>query len=219
MNKHFSQIFITNIKELRVSLKITEAGMDYLLKKYNLIYTGNEKQSKGSISLDLAKRVSDLFGKDIEYFLNKDSVLISEDNLPTETQFFLTNTLPYMLNAEQDKDEKLSIYAYTIVYLKYYNNNKTKFVNSEILPFLPAPLNKSTSIDWSGGLLKGLATNTKTYKKNPLIPDPRNRGEAYYQLNGPIPTETVDKALKKVNIALLEKAINLALKKMEEKEE
>lgn len=219
MDKHFSQIFIKNIKELRVSLKVTEAGMDFLLKKYNLIYTGAEGQSAKGISLDLAKRVSNLFGKDIEYFLNADFVPISVDDLPTDTKKFLTDELPYILNVEQGEEGKLSIAAYVVIYLKYYNNNKTKFVNSEILPFLPDPLNKLTSIDWSSGLLKGLVTNTKTYKKNPLITDPRNRGEAYYQLNGPIPTDTVDKALKKVNLALLETAINSALEEFNEKEE
>ncbi len=94
MDKYFSKIFISNIKELRVSLKITEAVMDILLQKYNLVYSGIESQLNKTISLDLAKRISNLFGKDIEYFLDKDCVLVTKETIPKELQEFLNNQLP-----------------------------------------------------------------------------------------------------------------------------
>lgn len=203
MDKYFSRIFISNIKELRVSLIITEAVMDILLQKYGLIYTGIESQLEKAISLDLAKRISNIFGKDIEYFLDKDCVLLNKDNIPKQLQDFLNNVLPNLSSPEDSSQKKLSLAAYVIIYLKYFNSKKL-FANSDVLPHLPPPLNKLTSIDWTSGLLKGLVTNTKKYKKNPNITDKRYHGEAYYTLNGTIPTETIDKALKKVDLALFE---------------
>ena len=206
MDKYFSNIFISNIKELRVSLKITEAVMDILLQKYNLVYSGTESQLNKTISLDLAKRISNLFGKDIEYFLDKDCVLVSKEAIPKELQEFLNNQLPNLTSPKDSLNKKFSLAAYVIIYLKYFNSKKS-FANSDILPHLPSPLNKLTSIDWTSGLLKGLVTNTKKYKKNPNVTDKRYHGEVFYTLNGPIPTETIDKALKKVDLALFEPLI------------
>jgi len=203
MDKYFSKIFISNIKELRVSLIITEAVMDILLQKYGLVYTGVESQLEKAISLDLAKRISNLFGKDIEYFLDKNCVLLTKEDTSKELQDFLNNVLPNLSSQQGSSQKKLSLSAYVIIYLKYFNSEKS-FANSDILPHLPPPLNKLTSIDWTSGLLKGLVTNTKKYKKNPNITDKRYHGEVYYTLNGPIPTETFDKALKKVDLALFE---------------
>ncbi|MEN5058460.1 hypothetical protein [Sphingobacterium kitahiroshimense] len=204
MNKYFSKIFISNIKELRISLIITEAMMDLLLQKYDLVYTGVESQTEKAISLDLAKRISNLFGKDIEYFLDKDSVLLNKEDTPKDLQDFLTNLLPNLSSPENSSKKKLSLAAYVIIYLKYFNSKKS-FANSDILLHLPPPLNNLTSIDWTSGLLKGLVTNTKKYKKNPNIIDKRYHGEAYYILKGPIPTETINKALKKVDPFWLKK--------------
>jgi len=206
MDKYFSKIFISNIKELRVSLKITEVVMDILLQKYNLVYSGIESQLNKTFSLDLAKRIANLFGKDIEYFLDEDCVLITKESTPKELQDFLNNQLPNLTSPKDSIKKKFSLAAYVIIYLKYFNSKKL-FANSDILPYLPYPLNKLTSIDWTSGLLKGLVTNTKKYKKNPNITDKRYHGEVYYTLNGPIPTETIDKALKKVDLALFEPLI------------
>lgn len=203
MDKYYSKIFISNIKELRVTLKITEAVMDILLQKYDLVYTGVERQPAKSISIDLAKRISNLFGRDIEYFLDKDCALLKKEDTPKELQDFLNNILPTLSSPEDSSQKKLSLAAYVIIYLKYFNS-KTSFANSDILPHLPPPLNKLTSIDWTSGLLKGLVTNTKKYKKNPNITDKRYHGEVYYTLNGLIPAETIDKALKKVDLALFD---------------
>lgn len=213
MNKYISRIFISNIKKTRISLGIIQYIIDLLLEEYNLVYTGMESNPKAIISLDLAKRVSELFGKEIEYFLNENCELIPKNKLPGRTQDFLIKNQT-RINEDAAKNK---LAASVILYLEHYNQ-KELFANSDILPFLPTPLNQLKSIDWSAGLLKGLVSNTKTYKKNPTITDKRYNGEVYYKLKGPIPKETVNKALKKMDLALLETAVNLTLKKMEEKE-
>ncbi|WP_447767930.1 hypothetical protein [Sphingobacterium faecium] len=207
MSKHFSQIFISNIRKLRIALGITEIIMDLLLQEYDLVYSGVESDLEKVISLDLAKQVCNLFGKEIEYFLNENCKLITKDKIPKETQNYLAKISEKQSSIDK-KTVKISLAACVIIYLNYYNT-KIKFANSDILPYLPTPLNQLKSIDWSSGLLKGLVFNTKTYKKNPLISDKRNLGEAYYELKGPIPMETLDKALKKVDLALFKQVDKL----------
>ncbi|MNT45776.1 hypothetical protein D3C72_1823750 [compost metagenome] len=145
------------------------------------------------MSLEAAYYISKIFNRVIEDFI--------DDNFnPFELNTVNIKTQQYIQHNTNEKANVISsfINAYVIIIIKNLPKG-TRFVNSDIIPKLPPVLNLETSIDWTSGLLKGLVKNTNTFRKSANDKDPRNRGEAIYELKMEVPEHTIRKAIKKVD--------------------
>lgn len=193
--------FLSNVTMARKHINLSESDLDNLIKEYGFNYSKLENGSKKTVSLELAYRIAQVFNRSIEDFITDDFQPFDLITTNIRTQEYIKK------NIKTNKDHsviKKFINAYVIIIIKNFKKD-TQFTNSDIIPKLPPILNQYNSIDWTAGLLKGLVTNTNNYRKSPDDNDPKNRGEAIYQLNEQVPKNVIDKALKKVDQDWLKK--------------
>jgi len=191
-----SIIFLKNVEIARNHLGLSAIDIDNLLKQHNLKYSSLKKK----VSIEAAYYISKIFNRVIEDFINDNFHPFELNTVSIETQLYIQQ------NSTNKKTKVISnfINAYVIIIIKKFPKG-TQFVNSDIIPKLPPVLNLETSIDWTSGLLKGLVNNTNTFRKSENDKDPRNRGEAIYELNMEVPEHTIMKAIKKVDAEWLRK--------------
>lgn len=196
-----SQTFLLNVSIARKHINLDESDLDNLLKEYNSKYTGLEKKLKKTISLEQAYHIAKVFNRTIEDFITDDFTPFDLITTHIKTQEYIQQ------NVKTIKDQNIItkfINAYVIIVIKDFEKG-AQFTNSDIIPKLPPIHNQESSIDWTAGLLKGLVTNTNSFRKSSHDNDPKNRGEAIYQLNDQVPKDVIDKALKKVDAFWLKK--------------
>ncbi|MEN5058446.1 hypothetical protein [Sphingobacterium kitahiroshimense] len=187
--------FLSNVKTARKHINLSETDLDNLLKEYGLNYSELENKSKKIVSVELAYRIAQVFNRNIEEFITDDFRPFDLITTNIKTQEYIQLSLK--ANSNQNIITKF-LNAYVIIVIKNFKKG-TLFTNSDIIPNLPPNLNQGSSIDWTAGLLKGLVTNTNSFRKSVQDNDPKNRGEAIYQLNDQVPKDVIDKALKKVD--------------------
>lgn len=183
-------IFLKNIEIAGKHLGLSAIDIDNLLIKHHLKYSSLKKK----VSLEAAYYISRIFNRAIEDFIDENFQPFELNTVSIETQQYIQQ------KSTNEKTKVISsfINAYVIIIIKNFPKG-TQFVNSDIIPKLPPVLNLETSIDWTSGLLKGLVNNTSTFRKSENDKDPRNRGEAIYELNMEVPEHTIMKAIKKVD--------------------
>ncbi|WP_411973693.1 hypothetical protein ACLCDV_11030 [Sphingobacterium sp. Lzh-3] len=187
-------IFLKNIETARDHIGLSATDMDNLLKQYDIKYSSLKKK----VSLEAAYYISKIFNRVIEDFIDDNFDPFELNTVNIKTQQYIQH------NSTNEKTNVISsfINAYVIIIIKNLPKG-TLFVNSDIIPKLPPVLNLETSIDWTSGLLKGLVKNTNTFRKSANDKDPRNRGEAIYELKMEVPEHTIRKAIKKVDTVWL----------------
>ncbi len=187
-------IFLKNVETAREHLGLSATDIDNLLKQYNIKYSSLKKK----VSLETAYYISKIFNRVIEDFIDDNFDPFELNTVNIKTQQYIQH------NSTNEKTNVISsfINAYVIIIIKNLPKG-TRFVNSDIIPKLPPVLNLETSIDWTSGLLKGLVKNTNTFRKSAYDKDPRNRGEAIYELKMEVPEHTIRKAIKKVDTVWL----------------
>ncbi|WP_286778310.1 MULTISPECIES: hypothetical protein [Sphingobacterium] len=183
-------IFLKNVETAREHLGLSATDIDNLLKQYDIKYSSLKKK----VSLEAAYYISKIFNRVIEDFIDDNFNPFELNTVNIKTQQYIQH------NSTNEKPNVISsfINAYVIIIIKNLPKG-TRFVNSDIIPKLPPVLNLETSIDWTSGLLKGLVKNTNTFRKSANDKDPRNRGEAIYELKMEVPEHTIRKAIKKVD--------------------
>jgi len=183
-------IFLKNVETAREHLGLSATDIDNLLKQYDIKYSSLKKK----VSLEAAYYISKIFNRVIEDFIDDNFNPFELNTINSKTQQYIQH------NSTNEKPNVISsfINAYVIIIIKNLPKG-TRFVNSDIIPKLPPVLNLETSIDWTSGLLKGLVKNTNTFRKSANDKDPRNRGEAIYELKMEVPEHTIRKAIKKVD--------------------
>ncbi|MFE2864399.1 hypothetical protein [Sphingobacterium multivorum] len=183
-------IFLKNVETAREHLGLSATDIDNLLIQYDIKYSSLKKK----VSLEAAYYISKIFNRVIEDFIDDNFNPFELNTVNIKTQQYIQH------NSTNEKPNVISsfINAYVIIIIKNLPKG-TRFVNSDIIPKLPPVLNLETSIDWTSGLLKGLVKNTNTFRKSANDKDPRNRGEAIYELKMEVPEHTIRKAIKKVD--------------------
>jgi len=195
----FESKFTKKAKEFRLHFGLSEDDIDELLIEKGLTYSKLE-YGKRTLTLELAEAYPLLYG--IEYcdFKKEKTTVPKFEKLPQTTQNFVNNksTTGNKVGLKGTKNKA----SYVIILIKDFTIGR-QFTNSEIIPSLPPPANKDLSIDWSKGLLKGLAENI--HKSNYYIDENGDKKrEATYQLIKPVDNELLEKALENVDKNWLE---------------
>ncbi|PUV22760.1 hypothetical protein [Sphingobacterium athyrii] len=183
-------IFLKNVEIAREHLGLSANDIDNLLNQYHIKYSSLKKK----VSIEAAYYISKIFNRIIEDFINDNFHPFELNTVNIETQQYIQH------KTTNEKTKVISgfINAYVIIIIKNFPKG-SQFINSDIISKLPPILNLETSIDWTSGLLKGLVKNTNTFRKSENDKEPRNRGEAIYELKMEVPEHTIMKAIKKVD--------------------
>lgn len=188
--------FIAKSKKFRVYFQLTEEEIDLLLLSKNLKYKGIESKEH-PLTLELAESYPLIFGLEYCEFKKDKTGYPLWDDLPKSTKNFIKDR-PYTAADNLDQDAVNNIASYVIMALRYLAIGDT-FTDSDIIRCLPHPLNLGVTIDWRGGMLKGVVKILRI----PRISKDENGNdisEVRYRLNKHISEPLLNKAKKKLGI-------------------
>jgi hypothetical protein len=187
--------FRKKAKEFRLHFNLSEEDIDQLLKEKGLVYSKVESV-KRTITLELAESYP-LVVYGIEYCVfKKDETTFPEyEKLPESTKILLESK-ENSGNKVGSKGTKNKA-SYVVIVIKDFKIGH-QFTKSEIISFLPSPLNLETAIDWNKGLLKGLVKNTNT-SKHWVDENGKKHREAIYEMIREVDSGLLEKAKKTID--------------------
>lgn len=197
--------FIKKAKTFRKAHGLSEGGIDFLLSKKGLRYTGLESNPKKVLSLGLAEEFPKIFGLDYCTFKDVATKPPKYEELPKSTRDYI-DLGPVRKAGKVGSKGSKSMASYVIRQIKDLPVGH-QFLNFEILSKLPSPLNQETTIDWSNGLLKGLTKSNNKFKEYKDEAGDAKRGMVYTMEKAVTP-ELLKKALKNIGEERLENGKN-----------
>jgi len=187
--------FDDKCKRFRMHFNLSEDDIDLLLKVKGIKYKGIESGTR-IITLEIAE-ILPLVVYGIEYcvFKKEETTFPEYEKLPEATKILLESK-SNAGNKVGSKGTKNKA-SYVVIVIKDFKIGH-QFIKSEIISFLPSPLNLEKAIDWNKGLLKGLVKNTNT-SKHWVDKNGKKRRETIYEIIQSVNSEVLEKAKRSIS--------------------